>query len=472
MTYPRPWLASLLLAAGLLPATSCRSNDRGPALQPDEIRVGCDRPAGRIKADLAGVSQGGNADGYLKPQVLAALQELPIKMVRLEAVTCNNTYTLYDPATGRYDWTKLDQEIEAIQKSGATVMLNIFGMPQWLSKDPEQKLGAWWWAPPRDEQRWARYVGDIVRHVNHDKHYNIKYWEFWNEPSGGYFFTHWKLGKELCWRLYEVTARAVKEADPTALVGGFGDNVHYPEHYRDWFEYCRPRQIPIDFLTVHWYGEWPEADSWKKPELYQRYAVALNALHASYYPREVPIFYTEWNLPAESDSAFSAIQQAAFMGSAFYWLQESPAAGAMFFRVEKYRALGALLDEQFRPQAPWRIMKLFTQLPAQRVQVQGVGNGITVLAAREPGRLAVLLSRYDTAPGARAVEKTLTLYGHGFTGSCRLTIRRETAASAASPGPWPPAAPTVLAVTAGQPISVPLPLEPYAVAWVEIAGDE
>jgi xylan 1,4-beta-xylosidase len=433
-----------------------------------ELRILCDQPIGQIKAELAGVSQGGNADSYLKPQVLTAIKGLPISLVRLEAVTNNTSYTLFDPETGKYDWSKLDQEIETIQKSGAQIVLDIFSTPKWLASDPDQKMGAWYFSAPNDERRWAKYVGDIVRHVNIDRKYNIKYWEFWNEPSGGYFFTAWRFGPEKFWRLYRVTAQAIKSADPTALVGGFGDNANYPEHYKNFFTWCQSNNVPIDFVTLHWYGEWPTPDGENQPALYYHYAKTIEGLYRGCFKKEVPIFYSEWNLQAESDR-MPAVKQAAFMGSAYFWMQESPVTGSMFFRIENYSGTrGALLDDQYQPRVAFRILKMFTMLEKTRVNVRDVHGDVTVLAGRSNKKLTVMISRFNPDSSSPMRNQIVLLASHGFSGPCRVTTYLENAETAGKIGPLVPKTQTTMqADPAGIRVG-PIPMENYSVALVVI----
>ncbi len=426
------------------------------------VTVFCDRPVGTIKAKLAGAAQGGSTNSYLKADVVKAIRGLGIKLVRLEAVTWNGQHPLYDPATKRYNWTALDREIEAIQASGAEIIADLFYMPKWLSSDPEGKRGAWYYAGTRDEEGWAEYVRQIVRHVNIDRKYKIKYWEVWNEPSGAYFFTDWKLGQERFWRLYEVTARAVKAADPAARVGGFADNLYYWKAYQDFFEYMRSRKVPIDFLTVHWYGEWIP-DGWKMPQLYKELPQALQRLHFKFFQKNVPIFYTEWNLNAEA-GGYSAVQQVAFMGSAYYWLQEGPADGAAFFRVEDYKGINRyLLDSELAMRAPARVLKMFASLPERRVRVDNPEKDITVLAAGDQKRIVVMVTRYDfSRPGSKV---SVTLNFPRCQGPGKITTYLEDAGSAERPGDLVPRSEVTVAAI---PITATVQLENYAVATVMI----
>ena len=111
-----------------------------------EINIMTDKSDGKINHLLAGVSQGGNAGSYMKPNVLSALKDLPVKLVRIEAVTGTHIYNLYNPKTEEWNWTKLDNEIENVQKTGAEVIINLFGTPRWMSSIPDAKIPEF--APP------------------------------------------------------------------------------------------------------------------------------------------------------------------------------------------------------------------------------------------------------------------------------------------------------------------------------------
>lgn len=78
--------------------------------------------------------------------------------------------------------------------------------------------------PPKDFAKWAHICEHIIRHYNEGWadgfHYNIRYWEIWNEPEG-----HPDVKKNEMWHgtaqeyyeLYEVTAKYLKKR--------FGDRI-------------------------------------------------------------------------------------------------------------------------------------------------------------------------------------------------------------------------------------------------------
>ena len=83
-----------------------------------EIEVDIAKQTGTINRKLAGVSQGGNAGSFFKPAIRKGLEGQPLPLVRIEMITNSRPHALYDASTGKFNWTKLDEEIEAVRKAG------------------------------------------------------------------------------------------------------------------------------------------------------------------------------------------------------------------------------------------------------------------------------------------------------------------------------------------------------------------
>ncbi len=358
------------------------------------LEVDCNSKDGIIKQGLVGASQGGNAFSYLNNKIVNGLKGLPLKTVRLEMLTGALGYKLYNPKTKQWNWTVLDKEIDRIQKSGAKVVINFFGTPTFMSSNPKAKVPIF--APPVDFKAYADYCAEIVRHVNIDKKYGIKYWEFWNEPSGNYFWSAWrKKDKGGFFKLYAKVAKAIKAVDPSILVGGIADNAYYQEHYATFFEFAKTEGVPIDFLTIHWYGEWNKKGI-NNVQWYNDFATKLENTYKKFFGKEVPIFYSEWNLPAESKNKYSAEQIAAFAGTALYWMQTNPyVKAAMLFRVQHYKdPYSSLLDKKYKPIMLWNVMKMFSMLPKESVQTSSDNSDTKLLAATNGSVTGIMISRY------------------------------------------------------------------------------
>ena len=101
------------------------------------VTIDASEVKGNIKYDLGGVSLGGNAYSYSKPEVVKAVDKM-IPCVRLEGIT-GSGYGIYDAKVGKYNFDKLFAEIDNIHEAGADIVANIFFMPTWLSGDKEGK---------------------------------------------------------------------------------------------------------------------------------------------------------------------------------------------------------------------------------------------------------------------------------------------------------------------------------------------
>ncbi len=142
--------------------------------------------------------------------------------------------------------------------------------------------------PPKDYAKWARICEHIIRHYNegwaNGFHYNIKYWEIWNESDDCADFPNsesgmmWQGSKEDYFRLYEVAANHLKSCFGDSIrVGGYAacgylacdldpDCIgfeHPKTRYEYWTEYSHAflkhissdeHKAPLDFFSWHSYS--------------------------------------------------------------------------------------------------------------------------------------------------------------------------------------------------------------------------
>ena len=84
--------------------------------------------------------------------------------------------------------------------------------------------------PPRDFGKWARICEHIIRHYNEGWadgfHYNIQYWEIWNEPDSSVIIGDnpmWKGTPEQFFALYKVASLHLRKCfGDTIKIGGYG----------------------------------------------------------------------------------------------------------------------------------------------------------------------------------------------------------------------------------------------------------
>lgn len=105
--------------------------------------------------------------------------------------------------------------------------------------------------PPRDWEKWRdlnvnlmeflidRYGRDEIRSW---------YFEVWNEPDLKVF---WKGSRDDYFRLYKITAEALKSVEPEVRVGGPATSGNL--WLREFRQFCEREKVPVDFLSTHHY---------------------------------------------------------------------------------------------------------------------------------------------------------------------------------------------------------------------------
>lgn len=104
---------------------------------------------------------------------------------------------------------------------------------------------------PKDDNEWKDFIQAFIYYLlNRYGSEEVEQWffEVWNEPDMFAFFSG---SKEDYFHLYEITSRAIKEADPRLKVGGpaTAEDKWIPE----FIEYCEKNHIPLDFISTHNY---------------------------------------------------------------------------------------------------------------------------------------------------------------------------------------------------------------------------
>ncbi|MBQ7396258.1 MAG: hypothetical protein IJW08_06950 [Lentisphaeria bacterium] len=117
--------------------------------------------------------------------------------------------------------------------------------------------------PPADFNKWARICEHIIRHYNEGWadgfHYNITYWEIWNEPDldaepGRTDFRCWSGTPEQYYELYSITAKHLKKCFPYIKVGGPALAFRVDEWLDGFIKSVKENNAPLDFCSWHAYS--------------------------------------------------------------------------------------------------------------------------------------------------------------------------------------------------------------------------
>ena len=137
--------------------------------------------------------------------------------------------------------------------------------------------------PPKDNLKWAKICEHVIKHYNdgwaNGFHYNIEYWEIWNEPENFQEIEDnqmWKGTPEQFYELYRVSASYLKERFPSLKFGGYASCGFYAifnekseasakvssrtQYFIDYFENFlkyisdEKHKAPLDFFSWHSYS--------------------------------------------------------------------------------------------------------------------------------------------------------------------------------------------------------------------------
>jgi len=297
-----------------------------------------------------------------------------------------------DPAAFRFAST--DDEIAAAGAAGFEVLFRLgesYGGPK---------------TPRMSAEKWAEVVRHIVLHVNQGwaggTYAGVRYWEIWNEPNGPLF---WSDTPEAFYDLYARAAAAVKEADPTAKVGGPGLAGHTAEAWlRGLLRHVRSVGAPLDFLTWHVYHM-------GNPHTLARAQRQLRALLDEEGFADAELFNTEWNLAGGAgceatgcrlvvESAYNAAHAAA----ALAYLQDTDITMAFRYRTDGVGMFGMCGDGLSEPEwsrsgLAFRLWAEFARTPLRLNTTGGDTEGFAVIAGRsEDGASARVLVANQGSP--------------------------------------------------------------------------
>ena len=200
--------------------------------------------------DHFALGQGGLSDDSIWGDRIPEVRALHPRLIRLFI----QEYFDLMPAADQYNWAKLDPAVDMIRATGATPLMTIAFKPRVLFPKIDDTI-----TDPTDYASWEKLISAMVAHYK-ARGSQIKYWEIGNEPDlgepGG---CPYKFTPEGYARYYSHTAKAIREADPEAKVGGPAlanpDSAILPALLTA----CDRDHLPLDFVSWHIYNNDPKA---------------------------------------------------------------------------------------------------------------------------------------------------------------------------------------------------------------------
>jgi xylan 1,4-beta-xylosidase len=353
---------------------------------------------------LRGAGPGGHDVGMELAEAFRIVRsELGVEAVRAHAILDDSLGVYRDAGDGpSYDFSRVDEVFDRLLDTGLRPIVEISFMPRDLASDQEATIFDYRGiiSPPTDFDRWAdlirAFVGHLVDRFGRDA---VRGWPFevWNEPNLCLF---WSAPESGYLRLYEVTARAVKDVDPTFRVGGPATAAI--GWIDDLLEHCRANEVPLDFITTHTYGMPP---------------LDLRPITARFGRPDLSLWFTEWGVSSRlgallNDGVWAAPLVARGMRSAAgrldalsYWVASDHFVELGEPQVLFNGGFGLLTIGNLRKPRFWALSML-SRLGVERLAVELTGDGagslVETWASRDDdGRVAIAIwnGTIDTAKG-------------------------------------------------------------------------
>lgn len=164
-----------------------------------------------------------------------------------------------------YNFTYLDRIIDGYLELNIRPYLELGFMPKALASG-DQTIFYWKGnvTPPSNYDNWAKLIQATLAHlIERYGRDEVVTWpiEVWNEPNIGF----WAGTMEEYFKLYECSARAIKEIDSAFMVGGPAIcGIDTENWLNSFFRFCQENKVPLDMVTRHCYMA-------KQPQVVGRY---------------------------------------------------------------------------------------------------------------------------------------------------------------------------------------------------------
>lgn len=251
-------------------------------------------------------------------QLCTIQNECPFEYIRFHGlfhdemgiVNRDNDGTLF------YNFQYIDLLFDSLLDIGIRPVVELGLMPGELRSGDNT---VFWWkmynTPPKDFGEWGSVVEAFVRHVTarYGKAEIDKwFFEVWNEPDLDSFFRSDDRMNDY-FKIYESAARAVKKVDVDYKVGG--PATAGLRWIPEFIEFCRKGNVPIDFISGHYYCLKGDFDADGKVRLvmneHSYLSGMINKVGKQCHTEGYPLYMTEWSASYSSrdpvhDSYFSA----------------------------------------------------------------------------------------------------------------------------------------------------------------------
>jgi len=415
----KDWILFVLIgfAIGLIsvgPSFDLRSRAGGT---PANIIIDASSSGERISTEwFHAFSQGGEESTDMIGPVVAPVSALSPSYIRIDHIYDGYATVTRNTQGLQYDWTRLDQALDSIVKTGATPVLALSYMPDVIAKDGSiiRQPNVW--------LEWTEVVKATIEHVSGTKRITNVYYEVWNEPDLGQF-GGWKYYGDLNYlTLYAFAARGASRANQVQpfKLGGPSTTAMYTA----WIDALVKNGHRLDFLSWHVYDKRTtriREDILKFQEKYRD----------NEHIRTLPILITEYGFTGSKDALYSSSYAAAYTAATIRQVWDLNPRPILFtFQLKDgpsqedgwgiigHESKGAIKKPRYHA------FSFLDQLKGERLTLTGEGSWVTALAYKDEATIRVVFINVDPdTPGAIHSENVPVTIEHLPPGQYTMRLR-------------------------------------------------
>lgn len=340
--------------------------------------------------------------------------------VDIQAIFPDFTKNPYDEDS--YDFTLTDVYLTTIHDAGTETFYRFGSKIEHWCKKYGTKV-------PADFHKFAIICEHIIRHYNYGWangfHYNIRYWEIWNEPDGvkdNGDQPNWSGTPEEFFELYAETATHLKQRFPELKIGGPALSWIYQPWFDNFLAYLTKdgRRVPLDFFSWHVYLNDP-------------YGIAKHSEYArqkldDYGYTETESICNEYNYLIDFTTHFTdsvlgiiGIRGAALVAAAMSVGQSVDTDMLMYYDAQPCQFNGLFDYYTYAPLKGYYSILYFSKLYAlgQAVAVSSDDREVFITAATGESGKAMLVTYYPM-PEENATTRTVQITAAPGTWLCHL----------------------------------------------------
>jgi xylan 1,4-beta-xylosidase len=332
-------------------------------------------------------------------------------------------YDENDQGHPEYNFSYVDQIYDGLLANGVRPFVELSFMPKKLAA--KEAPHAFWYkqnvSPPRDWDKWDDLITQFSKHLV--DRYGIDevaqwYFEVWNEPNIDFWVGDPK--QETYFRLYDHTARALKQVNARLRVGG--PSTAQAAWVDALIQHCAENKVPVDFVSSHVYGNDQAKDVFKTDEQIPRDRMVCRAvkkvhdqIQSSSMPN-LPLIWTEYNAsyfnePSVTDSIYmgpwlaDTIRQCDGLTEMMsYWAFSDVFEEQGVVKQPFYGGFGLIAADDI-PKPAYNAFQILHQLGDQRISV----DDPTVLVTRQKDKSLVVAVWNLVPPDQTGSTKTIHL---------------------------------------------------------------